>query len=294
MKILIHSVEDWTVGYIRHVFEGHDPLMWYYKPGTPLPFQLVLTDFDLIVVTEPSINNWIEFYRLKLNLPPVLAFQHGLVYYDEPNPCVGWRFDKVMVWGEMGRQSHLNLKLADDRILVTGNPGFDRFFDMETIDGGYVLIIGGNANYDKELYGPIMAELTEKYHVVYKPHPFSRHAREEFKHDHLVESLFPGTTQVHTNVIELIRSAKAVIHSETTPGIAAMIMKKPVLNVKPHHFEKFSRGYYRFAKWTPPDAILGALEAEINQPTLYPEFIKWAVTGPNSTARMRKEIERYA
>lgn len=222
-KILIYALRDWSFANIEPALKGFEYDRWHAN----MYRELNINKYTLVITCEPHEKGWKETYNHIKGIKPILGLQQGLYWTDKPNPKAFYPCDKFMVWGQQMAEC-CNCK---KEIIVTGNPRFDKFWNIHTEDNGYTLVLGDGGD-DKTYY------TNDREKIVFQPHP------------NILGYKMPVDTE------ELIRCASKVVFKSTGAGIIALIMKKPV-EIYPSErksYDKFKdMGYDNFVKWAVTD-----------------------------------------
>lgn len=251
MKILVYAKRDWSFMNIEPVLEGLDYRRW---DVTARHLLFEEDYFDLVITCEPMMEEWIMIYRDIQGKVPVLAMQQSLYWNDKPNPRAAWHFDKIMTYGELSASAYHMHGLKDKRIIITGNPRYDKYFFMGAGNKGYTLCLGSGGE-GMHVYEPHMVIDKD----MFIPHP----------------NMINHTLKFDT--VTAIRFAKRVIFRSTGAGIIAMIMNKPCLILQENKSSE-----RRF------------VNSKLYNTTRFgtdPEFVKLAVGGPGATERVKKVID---
>lgn len=263
MSVIVYAEKDWSFLNLASALAGieYQHIVGYDDPlfeSARSEMKEWLKTIDLAITCEPHIEGWRRLYPHIKGKIPILALQQGMYWDDKPAKKADWLFDKFMVWGEQMRECCLMNGLPEDRILVTGNPGFDQFFGAHPTDDGYTLILASRFESTSKKFSDCI--ISEKK-IIIQPHP--------------ADDLRPPS--LRPNTFSLIRSAHNVAFSYTGCGIAAMIMKKPcyVIPGRTRSYEKS------------PSYNAGRFVSDND------DFVRWSVTGPGSTGRVKKVIREY-
>lgn len=248
MRLLIYAYRDWSFWNIEPVLKYFEYDRWWLEKGGEPNWN----EYDLILSCEPHIEGWREVYSKLAGQHKILGLQHSLYWSERVNPNASWLFDKFLMYGEQQKEVCLRYQISEDRLFITGNPRYDKFFGIKTEDHGYTLILGSS----EENIGNYSKYVDRDTRFI--GHPDTRKQIPD-----------PNTENA-------IRCARRVIFRDTGAGIIAMIMGKPVLITEGRDARYFKCPMYNRG------------EFGID----YDDFVTWAVTGSGATGRVRGVIER--
>jgi hypothetical protein len=219
--------------------------------------------YDVIIACEPHADGWKKIYPEWKGKIPIIGLQQALFWVDEIHPSSTWLFDRYFVWGEQMREMATLHGCPTEKLIITGNPRFDKFFSAITEDKGFTLILGGGGEDRLGSYTPLPEEP-----VMYIPHP-----------------MYAGG-KIYEHSEEMMRIAGRVMFRTTGGGIIPMIMRKPVRIMPLMRINSDCRmnGHFRFFK----SKLYGLGKFGVDD-----GFVKWAVTGPGSIERTKEALQHY-
>ena len=190
---------------------------------------------DIIIPVEPSIYSWVKIHKVfRSTFPeiPIVSIQNSFggnteEFYKDIKREGGWYLDWQLTWGSQQVARNIAGGLSKEKMVITGNPNWDKYFGVEIEDHGYVLFIAGTAI---DCYkGLNLEKIWEDYpnlHFYFKEHPNHKNFFDRY-------SRIGGRDRVkicYTAPIQkLIRCAKVVVSSTSTCGVDSMILGKPTI-----------------------------------------------------------------
>ncbi len=234
---------------------------WWFESNE----EIDLSDFSFVITCEPHIEGWRKIYPLLKNKISILAMQQSLFWTDERNESAkrdSWLFDHILVWGQMQKDMCLMHDLSEDKITVTGNPRFDKYFKMKTRNDSYTLILGGR--------GEIVDNFPIFPNAIYRLHPSAN-----------------GYKLPLEDFDAQVANANEVVFRSTGCGIVAMILEKPVMILEQKRFSKISKidGYMRYV----PSSLY-----DKNSFGTDLEYVNYAVGDFGATERVKNEIQKFS
>jgi hypothetical protein len=201
---------------------------------------------NVIIPVEGSIYSWVKIHKsFKKNFPklPIIGIQNSFGgkpedEYEKNRKKSGWYEDWQLVWGRQQKVRNSTAGFPEERIIVTGNPNWDKYHHQEITDDGSILFIAGTTfNYLKETG---LQKVWNKYHkssFIFKNHP---------NHMRFFESTCPIQGNKRVKILysypihKLIKRAKVIVSSTSTCGIEAMLIGKPTMIMDVgQHTDKF-------------------------------------------------------
>jgi len=190
---------------------------------------------DILLPMEPAIYSWIKMYKnFRPHFPkiPIVSIQNsfgGLTEeaYKDIQREGGWYTDWHLCWGSQQVARNAAYMFPKERMPITGNPNWDKYFQAQVEDQGYVLFIAGTGiDYLKSLRIDKIYKDFPKLSWIFKEHP---------NHQRLFQNTCMLAGKPRTKITydapiqKLIRCAKIVISSTSTCGIDAMLLNKPTI-----------------------------------------------------------------
>ena len=233
----------------------------------------------LVVLEDVSPVSRAICQKFKQHGLPILVLQHGAVSVDIGGFCVmPVEADRNAVWGRMVRDWHIKRGKPESSYVVTGNPGFDpiaRGYDPPdastrrrlglSLDGGIILVA------TEWFTGTSSAATIEGEERFIR---YTLRALQHFPHHQVVVKLHPSHQVVYESLVrtiaeeegvevtiakddlwDLLAICDLVVVSNSTVGIEAMILGKPVIMV--HAYEGIEEIPY-----VASGAALGASKSE--------------------------------
>lgn len=194
---------------------------------------------DIFLPVEPAIYSWIKMhkhFRSKFSQIPIVSIQNSFgglseEEYKDIKREGGWYVDYHCCWGTQQVARNAAYGFPKERMIVTGNPAWDKYYQAQTEDQGYVLFIAGTGfDYLKLIKMDKIYQDFPKLSWVFKEHP----NHERFFQNTCILAGKPRTKIIYDAPIQkLLRCAKVVVSSTSTCGVDAMLLNKPtiILNI---------------------------------------------------------------
>lgn len=201
---------------------------------------------DVIIPVEGSIYSWVKIHKnFKNNFPnlPIIGIQNSFGgkpenEYKDKRKVSGWYEDWQLVWGTQQKVRNSTAGFPKDRIIVTGNPNWDKYHNSELNHDNSILFIAGTTyNYLKKLNLLRIWKKFPELKFIFKNHP---------NHIRFFETTCPIQGYKRVSILyihpihKLIRAARIIISSTSTCGIESMLLGKPTIIIDVgQHTEKF-------------------------------------------------------
>ena len=211
-------------GVLMEEYDGKDAIHYISK-----------FDPDVIIPVEPSIYSWVKIHKVfRSSFPkiPIISIQNSFggkteEFYKDMKREGGWYLDYQLVWGKQQLARNMAGKLSEEKMVIVGNPNWDKYYESKTEDQGYVLFIAGTGiDCYKALNLEKIWEDNPTLHFYFKEHPNHKNFFERY-------SRIGGRARVKiyymAPIQKLIRCAKVVVSSTSTCGVDSMILGKPTI-----------------------------------------------------------------
>lgn len=208
-----------------------------------------------------------------------LVLQHGFVSILYDIGFLPLSAEKIAVWGKISKNNLCNNGLSEDRIVITGAPRFDYYYNLnknEKIKARIKKSIYSHFKIDKKnkliLFAPSHISFNKRltnFHLnqfeVLKIYNYVLEAISALPNCHLIIKLHPGDSNEHIphqlikslgirnvsvvkdlKIEKLLASCDCLITSWSTTGTEAMILEKPVICMKLRQKRKFHVRYIEY------------------------------------------------
>jgi len=188
--------------------------------------------------------------------------------------------DNFIAWGELSKKWLIQRGAIKEKIQILGSPKFDMIFEKLQKENSYkkqILVILNPIGKEKmEVFFSIILPALKKLKLqtIIKLHPSSDDYRE------VVESTFKEYFfEIHknTNTLQLIKESLAVVTTTSSVGVEAILLNKPLLQVKITGLPKMDyESYLCQHNISTPEDLINIVYNELNLNSLlknYQNFI---------------------
>lgn len=215
---------------------------------------------SVIVGTTEDITNRVLTLISKSKGIPSYCLQHGAIMGEEAFfPIFA---TKQIVYGEYEREWYFQRGGADSQIEILGHPRYDDIYNKKhlekkvlckklNIDPSKKIIFIATQPFKTQVYVELTKQLMKDKNitVIIKPHPWEKGRNLVSEYIHL-SKVYPNIKYITTevNIYDVISNSDLVVISNSTVGLEAMLLDKPVVVYKSKSEERDYK-YYDELSW---------------------------------------------